>query len=1193
MKPFRRIAAMALAAVLLMQSGVPGYALETESEETIETVFDQEETTLSPEEEPMEEEPTEEETEPEETEESILPDALPGMPQGFALTEAQLREKWELAEHQVSAMLETMTEGADYEAGVVMCSAESEAYAQLVADAYDADLLSWEDGLAILGLRSLTVMEAIRLAEDPDVPLPAVDVNAIVSVEPVASLPQSGAQTMTLVPEALDWSVWIHELMDHPDEFLSDPADSMYQWHHDVIDTYSAWGVTMGDPGIRVAVIDTGADMANRDLQNVEAIDIGMGEEDVYGHGTHVTGIIGATADNTWYGAGIAPNVTIYSIRASGSGGSFTYAEIVKALRKAIELDVHLVNMSLGGAVYSSLLENVVREAWSKGITIIAAAGNEGSNLLNYPAAFDTVISVGATDMQGTRAYFSNYGSRVDVFAPGYQIPSTYLYGSAAKLNGTSMACPVVTGAAALYMSKQYQVSGRVPEPETVRAALRNAASDGVLNAGKLFSGVRTAPVITVLTEEGFPVSGSTRSVTVDGTLAITQEDSNNAVILYTLDGKTPAVKDGEIVNGQVYSGSIALDTLEPGSYPVRAASLNDYGVLSRVAKITMRVLPGQHPQSITVTAPERLIAGKSVTLTARVCPESASQSVSWELVSGESGASITKAGRLTAKAGFEGEVKIQAVSAEDKTVASEEVTIQVEKGDPISSVVLEAKSAVLRVYHSDAQTFRIHPTALDSKKQALDPQTIAFSFSSSNPKVAAVSAEGLVTARTPGTASITVKALDGSNKSAVCKITVKAGLESAELSGQLGIAPGSSGSYRLTTVPKTVSGASVTWSLVGAPEGVTVSAKGVVKVSKAVQTGQYFGVRAVVTDGVETLEKTVWVQTAPKASAVHIFQGGRFVPQSAVLNKSGFLTSAKIYSTDVLETVEADISGTSYVYRSNRLQLEAETVNSWIPPMWSSSNPSVATVDGDGLVIGYRAGTAKITCKAQDGSGKSASVTIKVLNPVSSLYVDSPAARVNKVDTRFLGYGKSVTNIPVLGTTYGTPSDKSVEWSVTARMENFYGASEDVTQLLMEKKMLSISKSGKLTIKAGAENLVGGNQLYLKVHARTMDGTDLEDTLEYAVARMATQAYSVYGIRSVEMFSGNKQEHEIYMDCAYQLFTVKSSKPEVAGASIKQDSFGKSYVEIIAGQKSGTAKITVRTADGSNRTFSISVQVG
>ncbi len=180
------------------------------------------------------------------------------------------------------------------------------------------------------------------------------------------------------------------------------------------------------------------------------------------GHGTHVSGIVGAATNNAEGIAGVAPGVQIMPVKAGTAGGGLMLSDIIEAIYYAADNGADVINMSFGGGADSELLDQVaLNYADLKGIVLVAAAGNTGGSALSYPAAYDNVLGVGATDNRDNRAGFSTFNSSVDFSAPGQAIYSTMpTYPVALNtsgflqnydfLDGTSMASPIVAGAAAV-----------------------------------------------------------------------------------------------------------------------------------------------------------------------------------------------------------------------------------------------------------------------------------------------------------------------------------------------------------------------------------------------------------------------------------------------------------------------------------------------------------------------------------------------------------------------------------------------------------------------------------------------------------------------------------------------------------------------------------------------------------------------
>jgi len=235
------------------------------------------------------------------------------------------------------------------------------------------------------------------------------------------------------------------------------------QWHLSTINTYDAWNVTMGSPDVRVAVLDTGIDLDHPDLSGqiyaqTDVVDNDGSADDDDGHGTHVAGIIAATANNGIGVAGIAPGVKLIVVDVFGPDYANT-TDIIEGIHYAVSNGADIINMSFGGYENDTAFETAVATAVSGGVVCVAAAGNDNTSTPCYPSDYDSVISVIATTSSDTKASWSNYGSAKDISAPGEYIVSTYIDGGYAYMSGTSMASPVVAGVVALILSANPDLS--------------------------------------------------------------------------------------------------------------------------------------------------------------------------------------------------------------------------------------------------------------------------------------------------------------------------------------------------------------------------------------------------------------------------------------------------------------------------------------------------------------------------------------------------------------------------------------------------------------------------------------------------------------------------------------------------------------------------------------------------------------
>ncbi|WP_431879898.1 S8 family peptidase [Amycolatopsis sacchari] len=234
---------------------------------------------------------------------------------------------------------------------------------------------------------------------------------------------------------------------------------------------------------VHAYIIDTGINLTHSDFggrakSGYDFVDNDSNATDCNGHGTHVAGTVGGST------YGLAKGVQLTAVRVLDCSGSGTYDGVIAGIDWVAQNAVKpaVANMSLGGGA-STAVDNAVRNAISAGVTFAVAAGNDSANACSTsPARTAEAITVGATTSSDARASYSNYGSCLDIFAPGSSIKSDWIGSSTATntISGTSMATPHVTGAAALYLATHTTAS-----PATVRNALVAAATTGkVTNAG-------------------------------------------------------------------------------------------------------------------------------------------------------------------------------------------------------------------------------------------------------------------------------------------------------------------------------------------------------------------------------------------------------------------------------------------------------------------------------------------------------------------------------------------------------------------------------------------------------------------------------------------------------------------------------------------------------------------------------------
>ncbi|MAV90719.1 MAG: subtilase [Bdellovibrionaceae bacterium] len=292
------------------------------------------------------------------------------------------------------------------------------------------------------------------------------------------------------------------------------------------INARKAWALETGSKDVRIAVIDTGInynlddikdniwtnevelngqpgvdDDGNGCIDDIHGCDFANNDGDPmdgHGHGSHVTGTIAASANNGKDIVGVAWHATVVGIKFLTDSGSGSLENAIKAIDYATKLGVHMTSNSWGGGGRSEALLEAIQRAEAAGILFIAAAGNSSVNMdtrPQYPAGYDVpnIISVAAVDNAGNLASFSNYGRSVHIAAPGVNILSTTPRGLQ-SWSGTSMACPHVSGVAALVYShfpnmNYSEVKDRILASARPTASIRGKVATGMLDAYYALSG--------------------------------------------------------------------------------------------------------------------------------------------------------------------------------------------------------------------------------------------------------------------------------------------------------------------------------------------------------------------------------------------------------------------------------------------------------------------------------------------------------------------------------------------------------------------------------------------------------------------------------------------------------------------------------------------------------------------------------
>lgn len=400
---------------------------------------------------------------------------------------------------------------------------------------------------------------------------------------------------------------------DFAAEVVDSPDDSyfVYQWGLTKIGAQQAWDVTTSSSTVNIAILDTGVDLDHPDLadkiiSNINFSSSGTGD-DVHGHGTHVAGIAAAMTDNGVGVAGLGYTATIMNVKVLDDTGSGSYSDVVSGIIWATDNGAEVINMSLGGSSYSSTLEDAVNYAWSKGVVVVAAAGNSGTTTPFYPAYYPNCIAVAATDGNDVKASWSNYGDWVDVAAPGVGIYATLKDSDYGYKSGTSMASPHAAGLAALVYTTITDANDNSYLNDEVRSQIEATCDDigvegigaGRINATQAVQGDNSMQQPDVqMTLAADPISVSEAGTLVTYTYTVTNTGDVTLTGIALTDDKLGSITLGAttLAPGSTTSGTatytVTQADIDAGTDIVNTASATtDQGVTdSDSATVTIEI---------------------------------------------------------------------------------------------------------------------------------------------------------------------------------------------------------------------------------------------------------------------------------------------------------------------------------------------------------------------------------------------------------------------------------------------------------------------------------------------------------------------------------------------------------------------------------------------------------------------------
>lgn len=1148
---------------------------ETETKISEEEITDSGEEVIVPEDEAEENVDEEETLSENEVEDSTLSDntvsdneaeaLFPGLPEDYILTGAQATSKKTLRSNL--GEIDEMEEGIHYIPGELIYSTDSIEEAQMIADAYGATLKSCFDGVAVIQLpETVTVSQAVHAAADEKNHLPAVYPNYY------RYLYTEDAENM------------------QPNSVMNDPyllTDSAYyQWQHYAVGSMYAWELGYTGAGIDVAVIDSGVATSHEDIAavyNYNALTgtAGAADDNTSGHGTHVAGIIAATGDNDKGGSGIAPDAKIYNLKVfdgnDTTGASGSAATVTRAINKATELGVDIINMSLGGVGYTEEEHQSVKDAVNAGIAVFVAAGNDGARGEAYPAAFEESICIAAVDKNLGKASFTNFGSWVDLCAPGVGIYSTYPISLESNIgvsgyynmNGTSQACPTAAGTAALILSANLpELVGKtgaekVAALEAVMESHVKKSTSKEVGAGMTYlpyvlgmTDATTKPVKPEISLKGGTITETGKTTTISTV--------NGCELWYSLDGKNPTLKNGVVLNAVKAAGTsqvLHLDDVvnaKTGKVTVKAIAVNKYsGVAGPVATTTYTLKTAV--ESVTITgATVNVPAGKSLTLKATVTPAyAANKAVEWSIdAPQDSGVTITTGGVVkTTGTAVADTYTVTAIPKDGKggTPGKYSVTVTAEKKiksikfNP-TSVKLDMKATpVVYDLAANMEAFKVD----DSVAEASD-----FIWTSSKPEVATVDkTTGEVRTVGAGTTTITALAADGSNVKKTCNVTVvqlartititqpvdKTNTDTVLLAAGKGVA------LKANVLPATTKNKAVVWTMDAANEsGVSVSTAGKVTAKADAKEGSYT-VTAKAKDGSETYDTIT----------VNVYHGAA---TKVTLDKKTATIFRKSTDYGLATSVDIVVTPTGAVGHETDYTV-------------TSSNENIVKVTKNGNIVTAKttekaAGTATVKVVMNDGSGKSATCKVTVKNPLSGLSIAPAAGRTGDI-----AKGKTLKLSAVYEEEFGAAT-KKVKWSVLSGADY---ASVNAGGVVKAKKGLTEDGYvGTALIQAEATDGSGIKTTYRVYTWEAPKGIELE------CEQIATGVYTVDVLYKSDAYKYGSW----YLPVPYEYagvcpeIEIEIDKPQCIRVN-NSYTYGQFKVYLVG---AGRAKITVKALDGSGK---------
>ena len=1113
------------------------------------------------------------------------------------LSEDEIEKKEELSE-DLSVVAEE-TAGEDYIEDEVILMCETIEEAERIAEDYAAVtgatvvVDSFEYGVAVLKiynydgkkarnsgimLNSVTdsVEAFVEIASDTDINLPAVYPNYIRYLDSVNTDNESFEDPFTKSEDSN--YQWYHELIG-----------SKYIWHElEAMDTegdqYDGWLSREFKDNLEntiVAVVDSGVNVAHEDIDESiivgqrNVIDNNSDVSDAQGHGTNIAGIIGSTANNLG-GRGVAAGVKIMPVKVT-NGKTLKDSSVVTAINYIVERknsgdNVKVINLSVGSPSFSSVYKTPIKNALDAGIVVCASAGNDDSEELHYPSSLEGVISVASVNSNYSKSKFSNFGETVDISAPGgdngadstldssdfwryerlvtssYSGNSTYA-GQKGTSQATAVASAVIAMVSAAYpdMSPK-QIEDRIKSASTTTEQTYDIGT-GCVNVAKAlgYSGA----------DDEVEADIASGSQVAKGTVINLTTENSDAAIYYTLDGTKPNVDDaiGENSRTKIYYSNegIILDGDTDKAVTISACSLL-YGNLGDIKTFKYTYAKGS-VQSMTVkseTGTNKLSVDSTMKLIAEVAPyEAANKKVTWSS-SNTAVATVNSSGIVTARSDSAETVTITATATDGSDVFG---TFDISIIPQVSNLTIDPlDKKLVNVYQDDTLLLYVGAAGKNtydlSDKWTIWPSNASKDvvYSSSNSAVAAVDEDGLVTAVKSGTATITVMAADGSKIKDTLKVRCETGLFQIDISSKPGIDYVVAGKT-LTPVVTFNDGKSVpddktlTWSVVSGDKVITINKDTGVVNAKDSETVASTGILARKAK-IRAYSEKYGVSGEYSFDVFPLITD--FTVKESKLNVDGKLNimygSANLYSfSSYINTIKP----TGYLD-----EFEYKTSNSNV----------VAINKTTGEFRAIKPGNAKITMMALDGSKKSCSINVTVLD---ESYKE--IGLVNKTGTFAIYPGKEI-QLEAVCNSGARISNNSVTWKIRKASDSQYISGDDLIHVNNGTILLNPEEATKL----------GKMVTYYVKASMTVDNEEKKaTTCIYVYPEGASSVTTESEITIDEIGGTYKLNPSVEPATGYSEFKYSTSNSKVAKV------YTDGTVEAVA---NGTAVITTKVNDGSGK---------